>query len=1136
MMDAVLVENFHAVHRQRLTGVLRVEGAGITQRFAFQQGDPVAVDFGVDKDRLLADALLRYHRVTPEFHQAAVAVYLAGHASVGETALRHQAASEEEIARTTQSMVEDALCRVFSEQNRGVFFDEGVEVDSLDFDRRAFRLRIDAELLLRTIGQRIDEMRALAAADPTWAMVYALAEAAPSSELSPFEKLVLNFVDGQRTVAELAEACRDSSAGLARILSSLAAKGIVRQTGGRTPSSAVSVVADPRAPSGAHPRVMEVSRVERDPPARESMAGQVASGEFVPVRRREDPPSQFPLRTVLMAGALAATVAVGWLVLDYESRRRAFRETTERIVELLARTEWQAALSLVGEADGQAGGDLEAKRQVEELRGMVNRALARERQVIGDLLTVGDFAAARQRLRSYPEGVDLESLRQRMVEAERQFDIRSRALVAEVEEMLRRGDVLSAVSACSADADGRLSREREAAREALDRWRAARLDEAAVTGSSIRSRRYALERLRAAAPSVGQVETADRLQRQIDQQARVVSGQVRQLAERLARGQVEEIAGDLERLRIVEQAAGSELDAEMGRLRQELDRRRLEITDYKRSALEGLRDPSLVVRLPILAEKGDALARASEGATAGMLSSLSALLHAVIEVPDDLPPEVRAERTAALANGRDLPADVAAALAERADLLRRIESRAEDELQHARRVRRDGDLQRARELLVVIGARSDLRRTEASKRAEAELAEVDAAIARRIALKADLERAIAAGDVAAAGGLSREMGLPYLPLVVDSIPRGAAVQRAGKEIGRTPLMLDIPAAERVDADFAVSVPGYRLAQVRGSQAEGGWRLLVRLERQPAALAAIHQGITSHPVALGSRVVAASRLGVAMVTAAGVATYRSFNESAVEDPIYGRAIADGDLILVPTRNRLVLQIGPSGIQRIPLAVSTDEGLAVYHSDLVVGRRLLLVAGTDGRLHAGDGISSQALWQGRPGAAFVAAPVVTGDRVRVARRDGILETYGVEDGQMIEVQQLGAAILAAWPTANGLEGVTGSDAWSWSGGSQVLRSLPFVATQAGQGVIVSSSGRVAVLAAGGDWREVGRLDGEIRSTPVAWRGHAVIPQGHVLTVLGERGFTLRGAADFLPGALLGDRLVVVDQAGAVAIFAP
>jgi hypothetical protein len=263
----------------------------------------------------------------------------------------------------------------------------------------------------------------------------------------------------------------------------------------------------------------------------------------------------------------------------------------------------------------------------------------------------------------------------------------------------------------------------------------------------------------------------------------------------------------------------------------------------------------------------------------------------------------------------------------------------------------------------------------------------------------------------------------------------------------------------------------------------------------------------------------------------------FGNAAVDQPIYAAAAPWGDGMVFATRDSIALRFHEGAVVRLPLPAVSDQAPAVYISELVVGRVLLVLAALDGRLYAGDQHGGQG-WQTPAGALFVAAPQVVGDLVLGVRGDGRLETRSVEDGREVDsaVSELGAPVLAAWPIPGGFAGLTANEAWCWKGAALTRQSLPVPVVVAGERVAISHAGRVLVEGDDGTWSDVGRLEGQPTAQPIAWRGHAVIPQGRSMLVLGRRGFVLRSKAEFLPAAVLGERLVAIDQAGAVQVFDP
>jgi hypothetical protein len=109
LLDSMLAENFHAAYRQKRSGVLTAEGAALTMRFCFQDGSPIAIDLGDEKDRLLANTLRDYNRLTDEQLADVISSWEAGKAAAADLVVARSYATEEEVGRSTQEMVEDSL-------------------------------------------------------------------------------------------------------------------------------------------------------------------------------------------------------------------------------------------------------------------------------------------------------------------------------------------------------------------------------------------------------------------------------------------------------------------------------------------------------------------------------------------------------------------------------------------------------------------------------------------------------------------------------------------------------------------------------------------------------------------------------------------------------------------------------------------------------------------------------------------------------------------------------------------------------------------------------------------------------------------------------------------------------------------
>ena len=105
MLNSTLIEQFAGIHRQKKSGVLTVVGPGFRLRFCIEDGDPVGLDFCADKDLVLAQALLDFHKIGPEVHQMVVESRRLGKGSVADLVRRQQVVNEDEIAQVTEQRI-----------------------------------------------------------------------------------------------------------------------------------------------------------------------------------------------------------------------------------------------------------------------------------------------------------------------------------------------------------------------------------------------------------------------------------------------------------------------------------------------------------------------------------------------------------------------------------------------------------------------------------------------------------------------------------------------------------------------------------------------------------------------------------------------------------------------------------------------------------------------------------------------------------------------------------------------------------------------------------------------------------------------------------------------------------------------
>jgi hypothetical protein len=1124
-LDSHLVERFHALHRQHMSGVLQCSGEGFSLGICLLDGEPVAIDIGHELESAFADSCRTYHKLD-DAGMAELSAAIAGGAKARDYLVERQLISEAEADQVAQAVVEDALTWAFRGPCSTVDFNQGVTQDQLPIGHSALKMRIGVEALIRTCDQRVGEQQAVEREIGGWESVFALTEAEHvSGQLSEYEKMVLNFIDGRSTVEQIAELCRDSSMNLGRVLRSLIAKRVIHRL-------------DQHRTSGVRPAVTGASGVDKAvrPATGASVPDAAPTASQMEIYRAPRESGSRPIVLIGLIALLVISLGVALLVIQYNRKQERLRKDETEISQLLSARQWQDARKVIGRLRGEAGNDLTAIRTVDGLGSQVESAITAERVAINALIDAEDFAAARTRIAVLPEESELTK---KLRDAETDMRASAAALADEVRGRLAVGDIAGALAGID-DASGARAIEADGA---LMLWRNDTLVIARSQTHPLQVRLAAIARLRQARPDAT-------LQAQLSQLDNDLQGQLKILGERLnlieasaAAGAWKESEAEIASLRLGDAGAGTEVEARAAQAAEAARRAKEALTNGVDAALLAVaNDSNAEVMTAARAKLGVLLQTYPQASGREGIERISGALAALAGSGPRTAAERAAEATALAAQVPTEEPQLAEALTQRAKRLDSIEDEARISLEEARRLGRSGDWKAAVEALDVIIRQPAWRSTAVRREAEAELESARTQAARRIQLKEELRNALMRGDLATCEGIAREIGLAYLPLVVASQPDGADVVAAdGKVLGQTPLILDVTADQRVDLQLSVRKPGYQPAAISGSQAEGGWRLSARLERLAAVALELGHPLTARPAVVDGRLWLADRGRVVSLGRPAPDAVQSMTVGAaasLNEPIYAPVTKVGNDFLLATRERVALRLGAT-VERIPLPVASDRGLLGFHSPLVIDRDLVIVASDDGRMIGAQLGTVTIVWQTRPGASFTGEPRMIGDLILVARKDGQLELIRAEDGVVEGTAALGRTVISSWPTSEGIAGLTDTATWTWDGTKLITEDLPEPAIGGGPGVAVGTFGKVWLRGDGG-WSEVGRLDPRPQAgaviTALTWSGHAVVVHGRNLAVFGARPFRIDAGSDLLAPTIWGDALVAASLEGRVWIWKP
>jgi hypothetical protein len=1122
-LDSHLVEKFHSLHRQRQSGVLQASGDGFSLGICLVEGEPVAIDLGEDLEQAFAHACGTYHKLD-DAGLAELSAAISGGAKAREYLVERQLISDAEADQVAQAVVEDALTRTFRGPCTSIEFKQGVAPEALAIGRSALKMRIGVESLIRTCDQRVGEQQAVEHEVGGWHAVFALTEGEHvSGQLSEYEKMVLNFIDGRATVDEIASLCRDSSMNLGRVLRSLIAKKVIHRIDQHRTSGVRPAVTSPA--SGVKPAVKPAAAAPTQSPA-------TPAADIQPYRRAQrESPSSRPIILVGLIALLAISLGVALLVVQYNRKQESLRKDENEISQLVGARNWREARGLIDRLRQAAGNDLAAIRTVDTLKGQVEAAITAERSRIGELIENEDFAAARARIAALPDEV---ALAKRLREAELEQRAAAAALTEEVRGRLAAGDIAGTLSALD-EAQGPRGQDANAI---LATWRSDTLVIARSQTHPLQLRLASVARLRQARPDAALEAQLVALDNELQNQVRELAKRLTRLEEQAKAGAWEEVRSEMAALRIGSLGAGTEIEVVGTKVAAAADKAESDLVAAQRSALAALASGAGADGLEDARAKLSAvLQNYPQASRRESIERIAASLAACSGVGQRTAAQRAVDATALASQVPATEAALSEALAQRSAALLAIEGQARLSLDEARRFGRVGDWDAAVKALEAIVRQPNWQYTAVRTEAEQELDAARAKSARRVQLKEDLRGALLRGDLAACENIAREIGLAYLPLVIASTPTGAEVVKAdGKVLGTTPLIHDVTADERVDLSLQVRKAGYQQVTVNGAAAEGGWRVAVRLERTVALATSLGHPLTARPTVIDGTLWLADR-GRVVAFAQPQAAHRTIPVGMpLAEPVFAPVSMVGSELLLGTRERLALRLG-AAVERIPLPVATDHAPLAYKSPLVVDRDLLIIAGLDGRLQAVQRGTTALVWQSPGGAAFACAPQLVGESLFVARRDGRLESYRVEDGLPERSANLEHPILAAWPADGGIGGLTAGRAWTWNG-SVTGEDLPEPCLGGGPGVAVSSLGKVLLRGDQG-WGEVGRLEPRPQPATVisalVWAGQAVVVHDRTLTVCGSAPFRFDSPSDLLAPVVWNGSLVAVSLDGGLWVWA-
>lgn len=1198
MLNTALIEEFRRINAEGRTGALTVHGTTRTGRFHFEQGELCILDFCADKEALLAQQYRSYNKIGAEIEALLREFVKQPGARAQDFLLRQQLVTNEEVEQVTRTLVEDTLCELFGNPHQNVAFDAAVDYEAYDLDRSAVKLRIQVEMLLRMVESRVGERDTVLREMPSWDYVFRLVEGAPdASRLNEMERHVLHFVDGRKSVQDIAAALRESCLNIGCYLISLKVQGYIRPSGtsstrrvptDRHPAPATTPTATPppqpvptpaqqsappAVPVNPNPASPAQQAVARAAEAQRQQEGQIDDFQVYHADTRTLRRSKSRAPLIILMAVLLVVGGVFVLVVISEQSQEQIRKLRQDIDRAIEANRWTQADDYIVEARRLAANDQTMLSRLEEFRATINeedfaKRLARAEQALAAneletaravLADLPDADAARAQIEHLWTDASLNrlaQLRDRFDEKLQEHAAAADQLATEVRAVLAdpERDPQAALEAIAGAVETWDEDVAAPARAQLREWRVEQVRRASITGDtagerelSIIARERILQRVLASSPDEELAQRAERILENVRQEASELEAGISGLEQLVESGDYRSAEAKLAVWR--KRVENHPIEARLRRVGSSIEQMQQNVTARLQelaSVIATSRDPAA-----LSAQREKIAARLAAQPQFSAKDRFTTAAELLARIERSLEATTIAEELAALRDGLELEQlgePLSLAIRKRIAGLEDLQQSAQEELARARELREAGELDEAAAILEGILADDEWTRTTARPAAADELASLEEVRRRHAADLETLHQAMLADDLESVRQLQQQLNLPRMPLAIHSDPQGAAVHQGDEQVGTTPMIVNDPVDEQGEPiDYRLELPGYRSTIVSRADQTAGWRIRVDLERAPLVTAQVDGTLTSRGNVIDDTLWVAGIRGVYAIHGDGQITNYAIEGKqgvigrSLSDPVYAPVTRIGESLFLATRDFFAIEIVDDRSVRRPLEAKTNHALVRYASRDILNRRVLIVTGLDGRVHANDPYANTNPWSGVKGAAFAGPPVLVDDTVLVAREDGRLESYLADTGQPLQSLDIGEPIATCWASDGALHAIGLRNEVRWDGGAEAERTaLPFATKQAGPDCAISSVLRVWVRDADaeGGWVQRGRLSGTDEPTraPVAWNGQAVITLGATIRVLGDAGFTIESASsEYLEPVADGERLWVGTLDGGVACYA-
>jgi len=215
------------------TGTLLIDGHGVEKRVYFQDGR-IASTSSSDQREYLGHFLVSHGYITEEELKMAMEVQEESQILLGRILVMINAISEPDLLRLMRKKAEESIYDVFLWTEGNFEF-----VDGELPDQKMVPLSLDVTGITMEGTRRYDEWQLIRQRVPDASAVPEIVQSLDMESLSDREKLIVPYIDGQRSVEEIALQTHNAEFNVAKLVSEGLRMGTMRLTEGRRPAPAM---------------------------------------------------------------------------------------------------------------------------------------------------------------------------------------------------------------------------------------------------------------------------------------------------------------------------------------------------------------------------------------------------------------------------------------------------------------------------------------------------------------------------------------------------------------------------------------------------------------------------------------------------------------------------------------------------------------------------------------------------------------------------------------------------------------------------------------------------------------------------------------------------------------------------------